>query len=379
MSKNTPSIRPSRSEAKSLLSRRSGTSISANPVLQKIGLLQSKINKLRSLKPDLISTLQEKLRVEWTYNSNAIEGNTLTLGETMFFLREGLTSEGKPLKDYLEAKNHAEAIDGLYEIIQGERDLSESLIKELHGILMKGIEFTYAKTPSGQTVRKPFHAGQYKLQPNHVLTLSGKIHSYTEPLKVKDEMEKLVKWYYGEQALHAVEKAAIFHYRFVAIHPFDDGNGRIARLLMNLILMKNGYPPCIIQNAHRRKYLETLSRVDIKHDYVPFIIWIGEELLSTQEQIYNILIGKNSPINVKKINKNTPPTINEFQRKSLIVKILKNNNTFSIGQILEHLPSVKRPTLKSDLKRLVEAGKIKKKGLGKGVVYFVNRHQKRQE
>ena len=346
---------------------------STKPVLRKIDLLQSKINKLRPLKPNLLETLQEKLRIEWTYNSNAIEGNTLTLGETMFFLREGLTSEGKPLKDYLEAKNHAEAIDGLYEIIQGGRDLSERLIKQLHGILTKGIEFTDAKTPSGQIVRKPFHSGQYKIQPNHVLTLSGKIHHYSEPLKVKDEMEKLVKWYTQEHALHPVEKAAIFHYRFVAIHPFDDGNGRMARLLMNLILMKNGYPPCIIRNAHRRKYLETLEIVDAKKDYVSFIIWIGEELLSTQEQIYEILTDKNSPRDSVISNKSAPAGLNEFQREALIIEMLKNNNMFSIGQILERLPSVKRPTLKNDLKRLVKFGTIKKKGVGKGVVYF---HQK---
>lgn len=350
--------------------------ISANPVLQKIDLLQSKINKLRPLKPDLMATLQEKLRIEWTYNSNAIEGNTLTFGETMFFLREGLTSEGKPLKDYLEAKNHAEAIDGLYEIIQGGRDLSESLIKELHGVLMKGIEFTYAKTPSGKIVHKPFHAGQYKLQPNHVLTLSGKIHHYAEPLKVKDEMEKLLKWYHHKKNIHAVEKAAIFHYQFVGIHPFDDGNGRMARLLMNLILMKNGYPPCIIQNAHRRKYLETLAGVDVSDDYIPFITWIGEELLSTQEQMLNVLQGEptfnfeNTASNKKNTN------LNEFQRKSLILEILEKNKLLSIGQILEHLPAIKRPTLKTDLKQLVKAGKIKKKGSGKGVVYIAKQKQK---
>lgn len=337
--------------------------ISLKQILEKIDQLQDKINQHRPLDPDLMATLQEKLRVEWTYNSNAIEGNTLTLGETMFFLREGLTSEGRPLKDYLEAKNHAEAIDGLYEVIQNDRKLTESLIKQLHGVLMKGIEFTYAKNLSGQKVQKPFHAGHYKLQPNHVLTVSGKIHHYTEPVKVKDEMESLLKWYY-QTDLHPVEKAAIFHYRFVAIHPFDDGNGRMARLLMNLILMKNGYPPCIIQNAHRRKYLEMLEMIDSTQNYKPFILWIGEELLSTQEQIYTILSGKNAT------ESPSHPALNEIQRQTLIQETLKDN-VLSIGQILERLPSLKRPTLKKDLQRLVKTGKIKKKGVGKGVVYFM--------
>ncbi len=183
-------------------------------------------------------------------------------------------------------------------------------------------------------------------------------------------MEKLIQLYTQEKTLHPVEKAAIFHYRFVAIHPFDDGNGRMTRLLMNLILMKNGYPPCIIQNAHRRKYLENMAGVDASHDYGPFIIWIGEELLATQEQMLNIIEGKDSTKNPAIIPGKISSTLNEFQRRSLILEILKNNNLLSIGQILVHLPSIKRPTMKSDLKHLVQTGKIKKKGVGKGVVYF---------
>src|SRR3989339_1334635 len=109
-------------------------------ILNKIDQIRQKIDAFWPFDANLQKTLQEQLRIEWTYNSNAIEGNTLTLGETAFYLREGLTSEGKPLKDYLEARNHAEAIDGLQEIIERKRDLTEGLIKELHAVLLKGIE-----------------------------------------------------------------------------------------------------------------------------------------------------------------------------------------------------------------------------------------------
>src|SRR3989338_526691 len=132
--------------------------------LKKIDDLQAKIDNFRPFSKELLALWQERLRIDWTYNSNAIEGNTLTYGETAFFLREGLTSEGKPLKDYVEAKNHAEAIDGLYEIINRKREITESLIKELHAVLMKDIEFTYVRGADGNLIKKPFHPGAYKIQ-----------------------------------------------------------------------------------------------------------------------------------------------------------------------------------------------------------------------
>lgn len=331
--------------------------------LKKLDNLHQRIDELRPFPPDLSQTLQEKLRIEWTYNSNAIEGNTLTYGETAFFLREGLTSEGKPLKDYLEAKNHVETIDGLHEIIQNKRKLTESLIKELHFLLLRNVQFTYAKGADGNLIKKPVNAGKYKMQPNHVLTLTGEIHYYTDPVHVKDEMEKLIKWYRTEDTLHILEKAAIFHYRFVAIHPFDDGNGRMARLLMNLILMQAGFPPCIVKNEHRRKYLETLNLADKKKDYIPFILFIEQELEQTMNSILNIVQGKK----ITQLPK-SEISLNRNQRDKKILEIL-NNGPFSIGQVLEIFQSIKRPTLKSDLKRLINDGKIKKSGVGKGVVY----------
>lgn len=329
---------------------------------RKITDLKQQIDALRPLNPELQKTLQERLRIEWTYNSNALEGNTLTFGETAFFLRKGLTSEGKPLKDYLEAKNHAEAIDGLHEVVRNQRLITEGLIKELHGVLMKGIEFTYAKGAHG-LIKKPFHAGRYKTHPNHVLTLSGKIHYYTDQLHVKDEMEKLIQWYNDSGSLHPVDRASIFHYRFVAIHPFDDGNGRLARLLMNLILMKEGYPPCIIKNTSRREYLKALESVDTGKIRAPFIGFVAKELTETLETILAILLQKEEPFPA--VN----PRLNQSQREALILETI-GASPLSISQIHEQHPHLKRPTLKNDLKRLVLQATIKQKGNGKGRVYY---------
>jgi len=325
--------------------------------------LQAKINLHKPFSKEVLRLWQEKLRIDWTYNSNAIEGNTLTYGETAFFLREGLTSEGKPLEDYLEAKNHAEAIDYLLDVIKGNREITEGFIKELHSLLLKDIHFTYAKGGQGQLIKKPLNAGKYKILPNHVLTISGKIHKYVDPIHVKDEMEKLVKWLNKEKMINIIEKACIFHYKFVAIHPFDDGNGRMARLLMNLILMKAGYPPCIIKNINRRKYLGSLETIDIDKNYQLFITFICEELLSTQKVMLNVFEGKEDLFidYAKKMNKK--------EREEKILNIM-SEKPISISQIIEKIPGIKRPTLKSDLNRLLKAKKIRRLGVGKGAVYF---------
>ncbi|MBU1953397.1 Fic family protein [Patescibacteria group bacterium] len=330
-----------------------------------IDSLKDKIAGRRPFPDDLNSTIQERLRIEWTYNSNAIEGNTLTFGETAFFLREGLTSEGKPLKDYLEAKNHAEAIDGLYEIILHKRRITESLIKELHAVLMKDMHFTVARNEKGAQVKKPLHAGKYKIMPNHVLTLSGKIHYYTDPLQVPGEMEKLVAWLAGGKEIHPVEKAAIFHYRFVSIHPFDDGNGRLARLLMNLILMQSGYSPCIIMNAHRREYLTNLEKVDTAKDYASFIFFIGKELKKTLQTVFDIICGEKDIGTYMEKRQ----VLNSDERETLILEII-SATPVSVSQIMQKIPRIKRPTIKKDLKRLLKENKIMKKGVGKGTVYY---------
>lgn len=337
-------------------------------VLTAVDLQQAKIRGRLADKPDLAGTLQEKLRVEWTYNSNAIEGNTLSLGETMFFLREGLTSEGRPLKDYLEAKNHAEAIDGLYEIIMRKRQLTESAIKELHGVLMRNIDFTFARGAGGKLIQKPLNAGRYKIRPNHVLTVSGKIHHYTNPLKVHDEMEALVKWLHGNSKMHVVEKAAIFHYRFVKIHPFDDGNGRMARLLMNLILMQARYYPCIIRNEKRKIYLERLEEADETGDSAKFVMFVMSEFLDSLERMA-VTIGDGPGWRLAEQTMSGWEVLKPFQREEKILGAFETGKYLSIGDLLRKFPEFARPTLKMDLKRLVRTKKIAKKGQGKATIY----------
>lgn len=334
--------------------------------IQKVLNLRKKIDSYRPFDENLNQIIHEKLKIEWTYNSNALEGNTLTLGETAFFLREGLTSEGKPLKDFLEAKNHAEAIHALEDMVYEEQDITEHFIKSLHQLLLDGIEYTHAKGMHGQLIQKPLTPGKYKIRPNHVLTVSGEIHHYTEPEQVQIEVEKLIQWYQSDEAQHIsdIERAAIFHYRFVSIHPFDDGNGRLARLLMNLILMRDGFPPCIIRNKNRKQYLSELEKVDNTQNFDSFILFIAQELWETMNVMYGILTKK-------EISMEDSPKLKSDQRKQLILNVF-SNTALSIGDIHTQVTQIKRPTLKKDLQSLVKSGKLKTAGIGKGVVYYRN-------
>lgn len=255
--------------------------------------LKHQLDAYRPLKEKehLWSGLQEKLRAEWTYHSNAIEGSTLTLGETIFFLQYGLTVEGKPFKDFLDARNHSEAIELLYEFIRDERPISESLIKELNALLVAGITYTKAIDQFGQPTRRPATPGKYKTLPNTVLKPDGTIYEYVSPTHVPDEMGYLCQWIDTHlNQLHPVITSAVAHYNFVRIHPFDDGNGRGARILMNMILLKHKYPPAIIKMEHRRKYLDYLEAAN-QGDLNPFIEFVTKSLINTEATMLKVLEG----------------------------------------------------------------------------------------
>lgn len=254
-------------------------------LMEEIDTLQTKIDEKRPMRSERWQAVTEKLKMEWIYDSNAIEGNTLTLGETIFFLREGLTVEGKPLKDFVDARNHAEAINFLYDVIRDQRPISEGLIKEINALLLQGVEYTDAVDLTGRKTRKKATPGQYKKNPNTVLQLDGTIHEYTDPLNIAPEMEELIAWINGHVGSeHGLITGAVAHYNLTRIHPFDDGNGRGARLAMNLILMKKGLPPAVIRNEQRRLYLDTLAKAD-KGDLEPFVCFAGKSLVNTQKTI----------------------------------------------------------------------------------------------
>lgn len=254
-----------------------------------IDQLKNELDKFRPLSPELMEAIDKKFKIEWTYNSNAIEGNTLTLQETSFFLQHGLTSKGKPLKDYMEVQNHAEAIDWLKEIIKDNRPITEGLIKELHALLLRGIDHIWVGPPENR-VKKNITPGKYKTEPNHVVTLEGDIHYYCDPIRVPEEMERLVEMI-NKSDFHPVELSARAHYGLVAVHPFDDGNGRVARLLMNLILMKKGFLPVVIKNEKREDYYTALMKAD-KGDIEDFIRLVAQEEKISLQTVIDVINHK---------------------------------------------------------------------------------------
>jgi len=219
-----------------------------------------KLNKLRPLPETAVKKLKEQFELEMTYNSNAIEGNSLTLKETFWVIQEGLTIKGKPLKDHLEATNHQEALEYLYELVDKEKrtTVSEHLIKNIHQLITRNIEKDWA--------------GRYR---NSEVRIGGAFHNPPNAMQVPALMEGLIKWFGdNNKKLHPVELASIIQHKFVHIHFFFDGNGRTSRLLMNLILLKAGYPLVVILKNDRKKYYNVLQDAD-KGDYKPLVQFVA--------------------------------------------------------------------------------------------------------
>lgn len=256
---------------------------SLNELLRRIDQRKAEVDALRPFSQEQEGRIMQKFRLDWNYHSNAIEGNSLTYGETIAFLMEGLTAKGKPFKDHLDIKGHNEGIDYLMHFIKNRDQLSEKIIRELHEMILVEPYSNPAQTPDGQKVDKLVTLGKYKTQPNHVKTPTGETHYYATPEETPAKMTDLVDWLRKHQEkndLHPLVLAAIFHYRFVAIHPFDDGNGRMSRLLMNLLLMQDGYPPVVIKQQDRQAYYYALRQADAGELGV-FIEYIGENLLQS--------------------------------------------------------------------------------------------------
>ncbi|MCY4653581.1 MAG: Fic family protein [Dehalococcoidia bacterium] len=245
--------------------------------IEAITLLKEELDSLRPLRPEVVAQVEQKLRIEANYHSNAIEGNTLTFGETRSLILHGLTAHGKPMRDHLDIEGHDSAVKAIEAAVKDERELTEVFIRNLHGILLKEPYESVAETPEGIRTRRTITVGDYKTTSNNVLTSAGEIYYFTPPDQVKPAMSDLIDWYrrMEDAREHPIIIAATFHYRFVRIHPFDDGNGRMARLLMNMILIRHGYTGSMIHREGRDDYIDHLERADRYEDLTEFINYIA--------------------------------------------------------------------------------------------------------
>jgi Fic family protein len=206
-------------------------------VLVEIDQLKAQLDKLRPLPPELLKNLEEVYNVRLTYHSTAIEGNTLTQAETQVVLEKGIMIGGKSLKDHLEAINHVSAMDYMRELAQEDTVIGEWEIRQVHALVCRG--------ETG--------AGAYR---SVNVMAAGSDHRYPEAITLPGLMSDFVAWLQQENTLHPVDFAAEVHYRLVTIHPFSDGNGRTARLLMNLFLIRSGYPIAVIKVQDRLAYID---------------------------------------------------------------------------------------------------------------------------
>ncbi|WAC14205.1 Fic family protein [Dyadobacter pollutisoli] len=243
-------------------------------------LLKRELDALLPISREQELRIMQKFRLDWNYHSNRIEGNSLTYGETKALIMFGLTAQGKPLKDHIEIEGHNEAIEWILDIVKGDYPLNESFIREIHTLLLKESYTVDAITAEGLPTKKRVEIGKYKSQPNHVLTNTGEIFRFATPEETPAMMGDLIEWYrekISQEDLNPVLLAAEFHYKFTRIHPFDDGNGRTARILMNFILMRYQFPPVIIKTEEKNQYFSALRQAD-SGIFMPFLDFSANNL-----------------------------------------------------------------------------------------------------
>lgn len=227
-------------------------------LLNRLEQKKAQLDALRPLSGSAVRRLNEQLAVEWIYNSNAIEGNTLTLRETKFILETGLTIGGKSLREHFEVINHKGAIQYVEGLASGEDLITPFHVCQVHRLVLSQIDDD--------------NAGQFRNLP---VRIAGASHQPPEAWKIPDLITEWGDWLYGSGlARHPVERAALAQHRLVAIHPFLDGNGRTARLVMNLLLMRDGYPPTIILRINRRQYYHVLAQADQGRE-APLVNFVG--------------------------------------------------------------------------------------------------------
>ena len=239
---------------------------------KKLDELKLKLDSFRPLDSSIVKNLHEDLVLRWTYHSNAIEGNTLTLKETKVAL-EGITIGGKTLREHFEAINHKDAILFMEDLAQKEERLSEYSIKQIHSLILKNIDDE--------------NKGKYR---KTNVIISGAEHKPPQSFEVQSKMEEFIKNYNEKVTkLHPIELASFVHIEFVKIHPFIDGNGRTSRLLMNLELIKAGFPPVVIKLEDRLEYYKALDIANNENDYKPFLELMKKVIEKSFEPYFYIL------------------------------------------------------------------------------------------
>ena len=241
--------------------------------MNKIETLFKEWQSLQPVKEEYQQRLDQKFMLEFNYNSNHIEGNTLTYGQTEMLLMFGKVVDEANMKDLEEMKASNVGLKMVKEMaLDKEQRLTEYFIRTLHKTLLREDYIVYKQLPDNTPASYIVHAGQYKTRPNSVITATGERFEYASPEETPALMTDLLQWYNEEEQkkqLSPIELASLFHYRYIRIHPFEDGNGRISRLMVNYILYRHGYPMIVVKSSDKNNYLTALNKCDVAIGPVP--------------------------------------------------------------------------------------------------------------
>ena len=273
-------------------------------LFKEIEVKKAELDSRRPLTQGELERLNEEFLVEYTYNSNAIEGNTLTLRETDMVLR-GITIDKKPMKDHLEAIGHKDAFNYMADLVKEKAPLSENVIKQIHTLVLAD---------------KPEDRGVYRKVEVNIM---GAKHKTANPFQIQEKMEKLIKDFNADKETNIIRKLALFHINFEAIHPFIDGNGRTGRLLVNFELMKNGYPPIDIKYADRKAYYDAFDAYHEKKDLSAMENLFAEYVLERIEKYLKIIDDKMYILQTKLFKKKEPYNLLGC------FSVIRENNTLS--------------------------------------------------
>lgn len=328
--------------------------------------------------------LSQRFTVDYNFNSNHIEGNTLTYGQTELLLLLGKVSGEGDLKDYNDMKASQVGYEMMREAVNlKDTPMTQNFIRQLHKVLLREDYTVYRNLPGGIQTSYVIHAGQYKTRPNSVITRYGDRFEYASPEETPALMSDLVDWYNlaeesGEYT--PVELAALFHYRYIRIHPFEDGNGRIARLMVNYILARHGWPMIVVRSRDKRKYIEALHMSDLKAGKEP-----SAGAHATLKQITNFLnyfkqlVATELKYNIDFATETSPDTwwydgkkiVFRSPSSTAILNAIYENPEITVDEIAVKAGIVPR-AVKKQLSGMVEKGYIQRSATDKSWYVFAS-------
>ena len=334
------------------------------------------LSAYRPLPPETHKSLREYYRVGLTYTSNALEGNSLTESETKVVIEDGLTIEGKPLRDHYEAVGHAKAYDYIYQIM-GKVGLTEEDILNLHSLFYQQIDAEKAghyRNVKAASKREQSgacfdSAKREQARPEVNVYISGSRYAVAAVSKIPSEMQKLVKWYNdNEKKLHPIELAATLHQRFVFIHPFVDGNGRVARLLMNLALLRNGFTIAIIPAILRHEYIYSLETAHTRPEV--FTDFIADRVIATQLDLLRLMRDDDTVNDT--VNDTVKSGVSALSKtEQTVLAAISSFPDYSYEKLAEYC-HFSRPTIARTIKTLQNREYIRRIGSDKTGYWKVN-------